>query len=191
MARVGAGCRQTGIGTGASSPGAFATMTSADWFLVHTQPRQELVAEQSLLRLGVETFFPRIRQQRVIRRRPRVVTGPLFPGYVFARFDVATRWRAVNYACGVTRIVVFGETPAVVPDELVSGLVARMEEGAVVVRQRFAAGDRVRVSWGPFEGLEALFERELSDQQRVVLLLQTVGFPARVVVDVTQVERAS
>lgn len=162
-----------------------------DWFVIHAQPRHEVVAEDSLSRLQVETFLPRLRQWRTVRRRRQLVTGPLFPGYLFARFDPAARWRAVNFARGVTRIVTFGETPAMVPDALVAGITARMEDGAVVVRPRFAPGDRVRVAWGPLEGLEAVFEKELSDQQRVVLLFKAVAFPARVVVDATQIERAS
>jgi transcriptional antiterminator RfaH len=165
--------------------------SASDWYLVHTQPRREMEAEQSLARLGVETFFPRLRQQRIVRRRPQVVTGPLFPGYVFARFDPGTRWRAVNFAHGVTRVVMFGETPAMVTDDLVAGIAARMEDGAVVVRPKFGPGDRVRVTWGPLEGLEAIFERELTDQQRVVLLFRAAAFPARVVVDASQIERAS
>jgi transcriptional antiterminator RfaH len=161
--------------------------SATDWYLVHTQPRHEVTAEQSLVRLGVETFLPRLRQERVIRRRRQTVTGPLFPGYLFARFDFDTRWRAVNFAHGVSRIVVFGETPAVVADEIVTGIQDRMEDGAVVVRRRFHPGDKVRVGWGPLEGLEAIFEREMTDQQRVVLLLDSLSFRARVVVDLAQV----
>lgn len=161
--------------------------SATDWYLVRSRPRQEVVALQSLQRLGVETFLPLIREQRVIRRCRRTVTGPLFPGYLFARFDLETRFRAVNFAHGVRELVAFGDTPAVVPDEMVEAILGRMEDGAVVVRPSFRPGDRVRVGWGPFEGLEAVFECELSEQQRVVLLFESLSFQARVVVDLAQV----
>ena len=160
------------------------------WYLVRSQPRQEVVAEQSLGRLGVETLSPRLRQERVIRRRRQTVVGPLFPGYLFARFDFDTRWRAVNFAHGVSRIVQFGDQPAVVDDEVVQEIRGRMEHGAVVLRPRFASGDRVRVAWGPFEGLEAVFEKEMTDQQRVLLLLESLSFHARIVVDAEQIVSA-
>jgi transcriptional antiterminator RfaH len=161
--------------------------STTDWYLLHTKPRQEVVAEQGLARLGVETFFPRLREDRVIRRCRQTVTGPLFPGYLFARFDFETRWRAVHFAHGVSRIVLFGDEPAMVADHVVTGIQQRMEDGAVVVRPRFRPGDKVRVAWGPFEGLEAIFEKHLTDQQRVVLLFQSLSFQARIVVDLDQV----
>lgn len=51
----------------------------------------------------------------------------------------------------------------------------------------YRPGDRVLVGFGPLEGLEAVFEREIGDQQRVVLLFRTLSFQARVVVDLAQV----
>jgi len=51
----------------------------------------------------------------------------------------------------------------------------------------FTPGQKVRIQDGPLQGLEAIFEREMSDRQRVVLLLQSVAYQARVVVHVDQI----
>ena len=160
---------------------------TSSWYLLQSRPRLEVVAEQSLHRLGIEVLLPRIRENRVIRRRPCTVTGPLFPGYLFGRFDVATQFRAASYAHGVRRVVTFGDDLAVVTPDIVEGIRARLQDGAVLVRPAPKPGDRVRVEWGPLEGLEAVFERELSDQQRVVLLFQRLAYQARVVVEADQV----
>ena len=106
-----------------------------NWYAVNTQPRREEVAELNLRRLGVETFFPRIREERVIRRRREVVTGPLFPGYLFARFDLATSFRAVNYARGVKQVVSFGAVPAPVDEEVLDAI--RRASGFARVDQVF------------------------------------------------------
>ncbi len=45
----------------------------------------------------------------------------------------------------------------------------------------------MRIQDGPLQGLEAIFEREMGDRQRVALLLQSVSYQARVVVRVDQV----
>ncbi|MCX7915620.1 MAG: hypothetical protein N3A53_04885 [Verrucomicrobiae bacterium] len=72
-----------------------------NWFAIHTKPRQESLAQQSLDREGVETYYPKLKRRRTIRRVRRWVIGPLFPGYIFARFDFSKQHRLVRYATGV------------------------------------------------------------------------------------------
>jgi transcription antitermination factor NusG len=57
----------------------------------------------------------------------------------------------------------------------------------IVQTPSFSAGQTVRVQSGPLKGLEAIFEREMGDRQRAVLLLKTLSYQARVVVDLDQV----
>ncbi|MBI3596668.1 MAG: transcription/translation regulatory transformer protein RfaH [Nitrospirae bacterium] len=157
------------------------------WYAVNTKPRQEKLAELSLQRLGVETFSPRLKQNRLIRKRRQTVIRPLFPGYLFARFNLDNHYRTVNYAQGVRRIVTFGSAPTTVDEEMIESIKSRLLDGCVTVQTpSFSAGQTVRVQSGPFQGLEAIFEREMGDQQRVVLLLQTLSYQARVVVALEQ-----
>lgn len=159
-----------------------------DWYAVNTKPREELLAQMNLQRLGVDAFLPRLKQQKVIRRRWQTVIGPLFPGYIFARFNIDTHFRAVNYARGVRRVVTFGSVPAAVDEAIIEAIQSQLHEGYVILRPTsLKPGQVVRIHDGPFQGLQAVFERELSDQQRVVLLLQTLSYQARVVVDLKHV----
>lgn len=154
------------------------------WYVVNTKSRQEEIAELSLRRLGVEIFSPQIKENRVLRRKKRVVTGPLFPGYFFARFDMNTHYKAVHYAHGVRRLVTYGSVPAVVDEEDILSIKSKIEEDFVVIPPPcFESGQVVRIQEGPFEGLEAVFERALPAQQRVVLLLKMLSYHASVVVD--------
>src|SRR3972149_8465934 len=154
------------------------------WYAVNTKPRQENIAQWNLKRLGVEAFCPQLKQNKVIRRKRQVVVGPLFPGYLFVRFNVDTHYRAVNYAQGVRKLVAFGPVPVVVEDEIIESIKSRLDDGCMTVPvSSLTPGQIVRIHEGPFEGFEAVFEREMSDHQRVVLLLRTLSYQARVVVD--------
>lgn len=165
-------------------------MTGMHWHAVHTKPHQESLASLSLERFGVETFSPRLKQMKKVRRRRQEVIRPLFPGYLFARFDGQARYRAVNYAAGVQRVVSWGTELAIVEDGLIASIRARLQEGYVIVPPvSFIPGQTVRILEGPLQGLEAVFERELSDEQRVIVLMQALSYKARVVIDRESVEQ--
>ena len=159
-----------------------------NWYVINTKSHGEKLAEMNIQRLGVETLCPRIKQNKMIRRKRLMVEGPLFPGYLFARFDLEPLYRAVNYAWGVRKIVSFGNTPISVDDEMIDSIKSRLQEGFITVQApRFTPGQVVQIQQGPLQGFEAIFEREMSDRQRVVLLLQVLTKQTRVVVDVDQV----
>lgn len=159
-----------------------------NWYVVHTQPHQETLSESSLQRLGIETLFPRLKQRKIIRRVARTITAPLFPGYLFARFNLDTNYRAVNYARGVKRIVTFGSVPATLDDSIIESIKARLQEDGTALRgPAFAPGQTVRIQGGAFKGLEAVFERELNDHQRAMVLLQMLSGHTRLIVDMAQV----
>jgi transcriptional antiterminator RfaH len=154
------------------------------WYAVNTKRHQEAQAESSLRRLGVETFYPQLRQERLIRRKRQLTICSLFPGYLFARFNFETYQRAVSYARGVRRVVVFGMTPAVVDEDIIQSIQGRLDDGYITIPTPiFTPGQVVRINEGPLQGLEAIFEEQMSDHQRVVLLLRALSYQARVIVD--------
>ena len=155
-----------------------------NWHVVHTNPRQEALVELNLQKLGVETFYPQLKQNKVIRRRRQTTIGPLFPGYLFARFNFDTQYRAVNYAQGVRKVVTCGFTPAIVDDEMIESIKSELHNGYVTLQPpQYTPGQVVRIQEGPFQGFEAVFKMAMSDHQRVVLLLRALSYQARVVVD--------
>ena len=158
------------------------------WYTINTKPKQEKMAEMNLRRLGVEAFCPRLKQTKLIQRKWQTVLGPLFPGYLFARMNLATHGRAVAYTQGVCRLVSFGKVPAVVDEGIIESIQSRMEDGYVRMQpHRLRRGQPVHIQQGPLLGLEAVFEQELNDPQRIVLLLESLSYQARVVVPMAQV----
>ena len=159
-----------------------------NWYAVNTKTHQESIAELNLQRLGVETFCPQLKQDKVIRRRRQTVISPLFPGYLFARFNLGTHYRAVKYAQAVRKVVSLGSAPEAVDEEIIESIKSRARDGFVTVQpSSFTPGQVVRIQEGPLQGLEAVFEMEMSDHQRVVILLRTLSYQARVVVPLEQV----
>ena len=148
------------------------------------------MAQTGLRREGIETFLPKLRRRKTIRRVRRWVTGPLFPNYFFARFDFTASGRLVRYATGIIKIVSFGGMPAPVDDSIIRAIQSRCEENVVTIQPpELHAGDLVEIQEGPLRGLKGIFERELSDSERVVILLQSIAAAARVEVSREQLER--
>lgn len=158
------------------------------WYAVNTKPHQEETVVSHLSSAGIETFYPRLRQPKRVRGRQTMVTGPLFPGYLFVRFSLETHYRTVQYARGVRRVVAFGLQPEPVDPQIIDGLKLRMEEGYVTLKETsLRPQEPVRIEEGPFQGLVAVFERPMDDGERVMLLLRTLSYQARVIVDLEHV----
>src|SRR6476620_4603654 len=158
------------------------------WYVISTKPYQENHAALNLETVGVMPFCPKIKQKKTLQGRELSVIAPLFPGYLFARFDIQAQFRAVTYARGVRKLVSFGSAPATVDDMVVDSIKARLSDGCLVLPQPlFEQGQVVKIQSGPLQGLEAVFERQMSDQQRAVLLLKALAYQMRLVVPLRQV----
>lgn len=155
------------------------------WYCVHTRPKKEAqVAEYCRTILGLETYFPRLREQRVIRRVRRTVMGPLFPRYIFCRFDTATSYRAVRFAPEVLDIVHQGRKPALVSTSLIDDLKAWAGDAVdiITLHPPLRTGDEVEVTDGPMRGLRAVIVRAADDQDRVAVLLSILECGAHMTV---------
>jgi transcription elongation factor/antiterminator RfaH len=163
----------------------------ACWHLIHTHPKQEARAEVNLKTLNVETYVPIYK-----RRRYNQVTGartdeykPLFPNYVFARFSINDLYHKVRFTRGVRDLVCFDQKPAVVDDAIVSFIRSRQLPSGAITLEEFKPGDEVVIKDGPFEKLRAIFERRTCDVERVVLLLNSVGYQSRIIVDIDSIAK--
>jgi transcriptional antiterminator RfaH len=155
------------------------------WLCVHTRPRKEAGAERYCRDvLGFDTYYPRLKRLKTIRRVKRWVVGPLFPRYFFCRLNLARSFRAVQYAPQVVGVVSFGGRPTPVDDAIIDQLRQWAGEAVdiVTVRPGFRPGDLVEISDGPLRGLQAVVLQEMSDRDRVAVLLSTLGCQARLIV---------
>jgi transcriptional antiterminator RfaH len=165
-----------------------------NWYCIHTRPRREERARQYFKEsIGLEAYCPRLREQRVIRRVRRTITRPLFPRYLFCRFEPAVHYRAARYSPDVIDIVHFGGLPNVVPDQLIEDLKAWVGDAldADMLRPPLTAGDVVMICEGPLMGLQAVVQRAMSDSERVSVLLSSLDCAARMMVMRSQLRLVS
>jgi transcriptional antiterminator RfaH len=157
---------------------------STNWYAVHTKPGQERLVKMNIERLGLEVLLPSMRAEKLVWGIPHVVLKPLFPRYLFARFCPIAYLHSILYARGVYRVVSSGETPLAVDEEIIRTIRSRIgAEGYVRMDERpMRPGDRVMVKEGLFQGMTGIFERELKDRERVVLLLEAIEYQARVLI---------
>jgi transcriptional antiterminator RfaH len=143
------------------------------WFVLHTKPRQEAVAQAQLERQGYPVYYPRLCLPRLRRSRWSDVIEPLFPRYLFVGLEVGEQAMApVRSTRGVSAVLRFGDRYAEVPAALIEALRDRADESGlhVLADSGFRKGDRLHIIAGPFEGFDAVFECERgADRARVLL----------------------
>src|SRR5271163_3421625 len=89
---------------------------SASWFALQIRARQEFRISEHLRSNGFEGFLPTYRLNKRWSDRIKEVESPLFPGYLFCRFNPHDRLPILKTP-GVMQIVGFNNGPAAV-DEL-------------------------------------------------------------------------
>lgn len=149
---------------------------SGRWLCVRTQTKREHIAAGQLERLdGVEVFAPRIRFKRRTPRGKVWFEESLFPGYIFARFEL-TMLRAVSGAVGVRGLVRFNGQCAVVPDVMIEMLRTDSTEPIVIPDEsHLKKGDETVVAEGALMGLRAVITQVMPSGDRVKVLLDMMG----------------
>ena len=145
-------------------------------------------AELHIMQCGIECFLPLLKESKIIRRTRKTVIEPLFPGYLFARFELERHYRAVGYATGVRKVVEFGSGPVELAATMIEAIKERLNDGYVMLMPvRPMHGQVVRIKGGPVAGLEAVFVREMKERDRVLLLLNKLGLNAKLTLSMDQV----
>lgn len=147
------------------------------WFCVRSRAKHEhLTAAYLREDLVIEVYLPRVRFRRNTPTGPKWYTEALFPGYLFARFNLRDRFRQVHYGRGAQGIVHFGAHWPAIPDALIGELRSRIkDERPYVLREDLQPGDAVILSGGPLHNLEAVVTRIMPGRMRAAVLLEFLG----------------
>jgi len=147
------------------------------WYVAHTKPRQEHIAQENLLRQGYGVYLPWLNVFKSVRNRQEARFEPLFPRYIFFQpADAQQSIAPVRSTLGITAIVRFGQVPATLSVEMLKAIQAFEASRNTADFEEISAfkpGKAVVVTDGPFAGLEGLVS--MASEQRVVVLMQLLG----------------
>ena len=149
---------------------------SKEWFVLKFKPNSHDQATRNLNRQGFETFLPLY--DTTSRKLSRFIntSKPLFPGYMFIRFDKAeSGWHKINNTYGVSHLITFNSIVKPIPSRFVYNLMKRYDlSGKLLPIQKLKKGDPVTVSSGPFTNFIATVEK-YEDDQRIWVLMDLMG----------------
>jgi transcription antitermination factor NusG len=146
-------------------------VTQPYWAVIQCEAQREHITRLLLMRLGFETYAPRIK----IRNRISL----LFPTYIFVR--IVDRWYPILWTAHVVRILMAGDKPACLKEEVMTNIRKREVNGFVKLPmsdRRLKAGQKVRIISGSFAGQIGLYQGQTTrDRERVLLELLGQAVP--------------
>lgn len=164
----------------------------ARWYCAWIRPQDEGRALKELTRQDFGVYLP----LHVDPRTRRI--GPLFPGYLFVRFDVQRdAWGVIRSTRGVGGLIcsVAGR-PFPLPEAVIEDFIARTSARGVVddpgpgplpdYVTPIPSGTRVLLASGAMIGLAGICT--WSDSKRVTLLMEILGRGVRVTIPRSRVE---
>ena len=126
------------------------------WYAVHVRSRHENLVATHMQARGYESFLPKCSSRRQWSDRVKEAELPLFPGYVFCRFDRLNRFPVVSIP-GVVQVIGVGKEPVAVEESEIEGIQAALKTGLSPEPWPFLQiGSKVRVERGPLRGVEGV-----------------------------------
>jgi len=141
---------------------------TASWYALQVRSRKENYVASQILGRGFECLLPTYKSLRQWSDRRKELEQPLFPGYLFCRFDFQER-RALITIPGVLQILGNGRVGIPVSDDEIRAL--RLAVGSDMPKQPWPyleVGQHVRVNYGTLTGLEGILVN-VKGHHRVVL----------------------
>jgi len=150
------------------------TQDTYSWYPVYTNSRAEKKAFELLARKGIETYFPTQKTLKQWSDRKKWVEEPLFNSYLFVKISPKEH-AEVLMTKGVCRFVYFSGKAAHIPDEQISQIKLLTSYGAQmdVVDPGYKKGEKVRVKFGPLQGLTGELI-DLRSQKKLLIRLEHI-----------------
>ncbi|KHT46307.1 transcription/translation regulatory transformer protein RfaH [Vibrio sinaloensis] len=155
------------------------------WYLLYCKRSEQQRAKMHLENQGVECYYPEIQIEKMVRGKRQVKKEPLFPSYIFARFDVeqGPTFTTIRSTRGVVDFVRRGALPQILQGDLIVTLKDLETEREGLMQAGLPEkGDTVNVATGQFAGMEAIYQ-EPDGERRSILLVNMLSKQVEVTVD--------
>jgi transcription antitermination factor NusG len=152
------------------------------WYALQVRPRLERVVAQNLRQRGYEEFLPVFRRRSQWSDRVKNIELPLFPTYVFCKFDVRHRLPILTVP-GVYEIVGMSKTPTPIRESEILAIRTIVQSASrCEPYPPVGVGERVRVEFGPLLGTEGVVVK-LKDSCRLVVCVEALQRAVAVEID--------
>lgn len=155
---------------------------SDSWYALYVRSRFEKIAQTQLENKGYEVFLPMHAALGKLSERSKSRLRPLFPNYLFCRFDYRRRL-SVLMTPGIQFVVGAGKTPSAVDEEEITAVRRAIESRAPLRPCPYVEiGTRLWIVDGPLKGLTGVFERN-GGRDRLILSITALGRSVAVQLD--------
>ena len=138
------------------------------WYALRIRAGHEKASAHALRCRGLEEFLPVYTSVRRWSDRSKEIEMPLFPGYVFCRFDLAERVSVLTTQ-GVREIVGIGRDPYAVDENEINVLQTVVKSG--LLRQPWPflkVGEHVIIREGPLRNINGILAEIRGDHKLIV-----------------------
>jgi transcription antitermination factor NusG len=158
------------------------------WYAIFTMPKHEKSVVRHFDYQNIYHFLPVYEDVKLWANRQRIcVKAPLFPRYLFARFDRCTTGRILKTP-GVLQIVGTAKGPIPVPESQIELLRTSTEQNKAEPCSCFEMGSKVRISRGPMTGIEGTLVQQ-RNKNRFVFTLSLIRQSASIEIDANMLEQ--
>ena len=157
-----------------------------DWYVLNTKPKKEYQVERLFEEGGIDFYCPKyIHDAR---------EKPFFAGYGFIYFDFPHQYKLVKYTRGVKRIIGNQGGPIPVPEEIIQQIKQREINGYIELEKYGEIpeiGDEIEIMEGPMKGLRGIFRKEITDKERVIILLNYVSYQGQLIIEKKKLKKVT
>jgi transcriptional antiterminator RfaH len=162
------------------------------WYVIQSKPGDEYRVETHLINQEIEIFLPLLETHQYCSGKMIQKIKPLFPNYLFARLDLKLHYYKVKWTRGVSKILGTGDGPISISGEVVQRIREKVgKDNLVKLEEEWKEGDIVQITSGPFKELMGIFQKKMSDNGRVRILLSLIGVDIPVQISQWHIRKAA
>jgi transcription antitermination factor NusG len=160
------------------------------WYVIHTMPNHEFLAEKLLLKKSYDIFMPRLSIPSRRKDRKKIIEVPLFRSYCFINTNLCPKdYCEIVKTPGVARILGIKGRFFPIPQETIESIKVTLGSGRPYSSyDSLPVGARVRVCEGPLEGVIGVISRKREKNRRLVISVNLMNIAVAVELENEAVE---
>jgi len=146
-----------------------------DWYILYTAPRREKKVKEIFERLHLPCYLPLLKVRKQWSDRKKWVEEPLFKSYIFVQKN-PTILQELRNIPGALFLIMFEGRPASLSHQDIENIRLSLQfpEYISVEDQKYVNGQKIKISAGPFMGIEGYISQQ-KGKMRYQILIEQMG----------------